>query len=145
MMKTLLISTTAALTALLITAPAFADPAKSEIREKTIIKIIKSGDGTTEITDVDVGAATEKCRTDARKVDTSTETEGKDGKTEKTRVIICADGEGEADQARLLSALEKARESLARLESLSPETKAKALAGLDEQLNRLKSQPQPTK
>ncbi len=144
-MKIRLVSTTAVLTALLMTAPAFADPAKPEMREKTIIKIIKSGEGSTEITDADVSAATDKCQADARKVDSATETEGKDGKTQKTRVIICSDGDSEADQARMLSALEKARESLAKLDSLSPETKAKALAGLDEQLNRLKSQAPSSK
>jgi hypothetical protein len=109
-MKTCLISSIATLAVLLATAPAFADPAKPEMREKTIIKIVKSGEATS---DADVDAAMEKCRTGARKVDTSTETKGKDGKTEKTRVIICSDGE--ADQARMLSALEKARENLARL------------------------------
>jgi CO dehydrogenase/acetyl-CoA synthase epsilon subunit len=136
-MKTSLILATVALGALTITAPAIADPAKPEMREKTIIKIVKSGEATSDVSDADVNAAMEKCRAGGRKVDTSTETKGKDGKTEKTRVIICSDGQN--DEARMLSALEKARESLARLESLSPETKAKALAGLDEQLNRLKS------
>jgi hypothetical protein len=136
-MKTSLISTVAALGALTMAAPAIADPAKPDMREKTIIKIVKSGEATSDVSDAEVDAAMEKCRTGARKVDTSTETKAKDGKTEKTRVIICSDGDD--DQAHMLSALEKARESLARLESLSPETKAKALAGLDEQLNRLKS------
>jgi CO dehydrogenase/acetyl-CoA synthase epsilon subunit len=136
-MKTSLMFTAVTLGALTITAPAIADPAKPEMREKTIIKIVKSGEATSDVSDAEVDAAMDKCRTGARKVDTSTETKGKDGKTEKTRVIICSDGDD--DQAHMLSALEKARESLARLESLSPETKAKALAGLDEQLNRLKS------
>jgi hypothetical protein len=135
--KISLFLTTIALGALSITAPAIADPVKPEMREKMIIKIIKSGDSKTDVDDADVDGAMAKCRTGVREVDTSTETKGKDGKTEKTRVIICSDGGG--DKANMLSALEKARESLASLESLSPETKAKALAGLDEQLNRLKS------
>jgi hypothetical protein len=136
-MKTSLMFTAVTLGALIITAPAIADPAKPEMREKTIIKIVKSGEATSDVSDAEVDAAMDKCKTGARKVDTSTETKSKDGKTEKTRVIICSDGED--DKAHMLSALEKARDSLARLESLSPETKAKALAGLDKQLNRLKS------
>jgi hypothetical protein len=137
-MKNHFIPALAVLTALITATPAFADPAKAEMREKTVIKIIKSGEATTEISDAEVDATLEKCRTGARKIDTSSETKGKDGKTEKTRLIICSDGE--TDEARMLSALEKARERLAGLESLSAETKAKALAGIDEQLNRLKSQ-----
>lgn len=142
-MKISLISTVAAMGAMFTALPAFADPAKPEMREKTVIKIGKSGDATTDVSDAEVDATMEKCRSGARTVETSTETKGKDGKTEKTRVILCSDGE--ADQAQMLSALEKARESLARLEALSPETKAKALAGIDAQLNRLKSQPVPVK
>jgi CO dehydrogenase/acetyl-CoA synthase epsilon subunit len=136
-MKIRLVPSLAALAALITFTPAIADPAKPEMREKTIIKIIKSGEATTEVSDAEVNSAMDKCREGTRKVDTSTETKGKDGKTEKTRLIICSNGD--ADQTRMLSALEKARETLARLDSLSPETKAKALAGLDEQLNRLKS------
>jgi hypothetical protein len=136
-MKTSLILATVALGALILTGPAIAEPAKPEMREKTIIKIVKSGEATSDVSDAAVDNAMDKCRTGVREVDTSTETKGKDGKSKKTRVIICSDSGG--DKANMLSALEKARESLASLESLSPESKAKALAGLDEQLNRLKS------
>ena len=139
-MKASLVSTTVALAALVITPSAVADPAKPEIREKTIIKIVKSGEAGTEVSDADVDAAIEKCRKGARKVDTANEIKGKDGKTRNTRVIICSDGDSKASQAQMLSALEKARERLASIDALSPEAKAKALAGIDEQLNRLKSQ-----
>lgn len=137
-MKIAPFSATATLAMLFTIGAAQADPAKPETREKTIIKIIKSGDGTRSISDADVSSAMEKCKASASKVDTSTETKGKDGKSEKTRIIICSDGE--KDQAQMRSALEKARERLANVEALSAETKARALARIDEQLNRLKSQ-----
>lgn len=139
-MKASLVSIASALAALLIAIPVSADPTKPEKQEKTIIKIIKSGDGTADKSDIDTDVVIKECSPGARKVDTMDETKDKDGKTQKTRLILCAKGEGEADQAQLLSALEKARERLANLDALSAETKAKALAGIDEQLNRLKSQ-----
>lgn len=120
-----------------------AAPAKPAPGEKKVIKIVKLGDGAVSISDSDAEAAMVKCENDGRKIETSTEKKSNDGKTEKTRVVICSTGDH--NQTRMRSALESARESVASLDSLSPETKAKALAGIDEQLNRLKSQAQPAK
>ncbi len=125
------------LAALAFAVPAVtAEPAKPEPREKKVIKIVKLGDGAVSISDSDAEAAMVKCEKDGRKIETSTQTKGKDGKAEMTRVVLCSVD----DKVRMRSALESARESVANLDSLSPETKAKALAGIDEQLNRLKSQ-----
>lgn len=132
------------LAALALALPAIAaEPAKPEAREKKVIKIVKLGDGAVSISDAGAEAAMVKCEKDGRRIETSSESNGKDGKAEKTRVVVCS--VADADQARLRSALESARASLASLGELSPETKATALAGIDEQLNRLKSQAQPAK
>ena len=135
---------TAALAALIFMPATQAAPDKAAAPQKTIIKIVKSGDGAADVTDADVAGALEKCQAGAKTVDSATETKGQGGKIEKTRIIICSNG-GDDETAHMRSALESARERLSNDKDLSSDARAKALSAIDEQLNRIRAQPVPGK
>lgn len=135
-----LTTTALTLTALLFAPAAYAAPAKSDPTHTTIIKIVKSGDGAAETADAEIAGATEKCRAGAKSVDSATETKGPTGKIEKTRIIICSKGDGN-ETAQMRAALESARDRLSNDTNLSSDAKNKALSAIDDQLNRLRSQP----
>lgn len=105
--------------------------------EKRVVKIIRHGDGNKEIVTADAHAMNAKCDGVEKKIDTDVATE-KDGKTQRTRIVICG-----KDDGRTLAALEKARSELAGEDDLGEEHRTRALAALDAEISRLKAQAAP--
>ena len=122
-------------------ATASAHETEKERKEVRTVVIHKDGEGGHAEAHAIVHGA--KCKDAVVKSDVDVETEGEDGKKQRTRLLIC-NSEKDAAKARAqaLEALEKARENLAERDedALSAEHRARALAALDAEIARLKSQ-----
>lgn len=105
-----------------------------EPRVEKRVTIIKRGDGGKEVDSARIHAEAAKCKAEGQEVGADVETE-KDGKKQRTRIMIC----GKAD-ADVVAALEKARGEVAAEEGLSEEHRTKALATLDAEIARLRAE-----
>lgn len=108
--------------------------ARDEAEPKQVKKIvIMHKDGTTR--DIDIERAREMAKDcgDAKLFENSDQSEA-DGKTRRTRIVLCQKGEGDR-----LAALEKARARLADSGDLGVDPRTKALAALDAEIARLKA------
>lgn len=140
MMKLALAGTAAALVGLTAVASAHDVDDKDGKRIRTVI-VHKDGHDATRYNHLHVMAHGGKCRDATVRSDVDVKSAGEDGKTQRTRVLIC-NGEADAAKARaqVLEALEKARSDLAKRDAddLGAEHRAKALAALDNEIARLR-------
>jgi hypothetical protein len=130
---------------LILAAPALAGDDKKETSEKNetiVIKIVKADHqgGAADIAKHEkMAMIMEKCGDGVKTIATSAdETKTTEG-VKHSRIILCAKESGHDRGAAALSALEKARERVASIAELSAESKAKALAALDQEIARMKA------
>lgn len=120
-------------TLLALGSPGFAagEPAETVVK-KTIIIRQHDGDGKVE-SEREIVIAT--CPEGSRRFSTEAEGTGADGRSDKSRVVICASGNiSDADMAKRLS---EARDRLAKDLDAASSARAKALAELDKEIARL--------
>jgi NH3-dependent NAD+ synthetase len=129
--------------ALGMTSVAAADPAadapKTEKNETMIIKMVKHDGTPGEHSKEDIAKIMADCGVDKATVDTESETKDSDGKVKRARVVICNRDTG-LDKQAMVKRLEEARNRVAEVTELSGEARAKALASLDAEIARLKSE-----
>lgn len=113
--------------------------------EKKIIRVITVDENGKEktLSETTVGGGERKihvmamghdCHEGTKMVDSATESKD-DGKTEKTRILMCS--KGPIDKAKLAERLKAARERLAAENELTEAARAKAIAALDAEIAKL--------
>lgn len=125
-----------------LSAPVWAgdEKGKEEKNETIVIKIVKTGDkgNAAEMAKHHkMAMIMEHCGDGVKAIDTQEETKTEDG-VKHSRVIICSKDGSPEGAGHALTALEKARERVAGITELSGESKAKALAAIDQEIARMK-------
>ncbi|MBY8821487.1 hypothetical protein [Sphingomonas colocasiae] len=101
--------------------------------------VIHKRDGSTSEVDVDAArekamlAASEHCKGKRAQIDENDKS-GADGKTNKSRIVVCA-----PDDGTLIAALEKARTQIGEEKMLSDAQREKVIASLDKQIEQLRA------
>lgn len=102
--------------------------------------VIHKRDGSTSEVDVDgirdkaMLAHAERCKGERAEVD-STDTADKDGKSRKSKIVVCG-----ADGETIVAALEKARAQIADEKALSDAHREKVIASLDRRIEELRAE-----
>lgn len=126
-----------------MTSAIAAEPAKdaptAEKSETMIIKMVKHEGAPGEHSKEKIAKIMAECGLEKATVDTESEVKDADGKVKRARVVICNRNAG-LDKAGMVKRLEEARSRVAEVAELSSEAKAKALASLDSEIARLKSE-----
>ena len=111
---------------------------KAAPQETMIIKMVKHNGKPGEHSKEHVAKIMADCGMDKATVDTESESKDADGKVKRSRIVICNHHKG-VDNATLVKRLEEARSRVSAVTELSGEAKAKALASLAAEIERLKS------
>jgi hypothetical protein len=105
------------------------DPDQTKEHTQVQIHIAKAGENPNAV------AVTSGCDGKMDKIDTETPTKDEDGKTVRTRIVMCH--MGKKDEASMLSRLQHARKTIADNGSIPTEARNKALAAIDAEIAKL--------